>query len=112
VKAHLRNTEQLLRNLQSVKNEELKSKILFSLDVAAIDTLRMYLEKEKKNPPLCYFPVPDLLLLTKSIFRNNCFSWKRRYYRQLRGLVMGNRLAPILATLFLVPRKLAGFKTT
>jgi hypothetical protein len=53
VKAHLRNTEQLLRNLQSVKNEELKSKILFSLDVAAIDTLRMCLEKEKKNPPLC-----------------------------------------------------------
>jgi hypothetical protein len=72
----------------SVKNEELKSKILFSLDVvslypsvkndAAIDTLRMYLEKEKKNLPLCYFPIPDLLRLTKSIFRNNCFSWKRR----------------------------------
>ena len=61
----------------------------------------MYLEKEKKNLPLCHFPIPDLLLLVKSIFINNCFSWKRRYYRQLRGLAMGNRLAPILTILFL-----------
>ena len=58
-------------------------------------------EKEKKNLPLCHFPVSDLLFLVKSIFRNNCFSWKRRYYRQLRGLGMGNRLAPILAILYL-----------
>ena len=111
VKAHLRNTEQLLRNFRSTKNEELKNKFLFSLDVvslypsvdndAAIDTLRICLEKEKKNLPLCFFPVSDLLLLIKSIFRNSCFSWKRRYYRQLRGLAMGNRLAPILAILFL-----------
>ena len=59
------------------------------------------MEKEKKNLPLCFFSVSDLLLLIKTIFRNNCFSWKRRYYRQLRGLAMGNRLAPILANLFL-----------
>ena len=109
VKAHLRNTEQLLRNLRNAKSEGLKDKI-FSLDVvslypsvnndAAIDTLRMYLEKEKKNLPLCHFPISDLLLLVKSIFISNCFSWKRRYYRQLRGLAMGNRLAPIFAIFF------------
>ena len=59
VKAHLRNTEHLLRNLRNMKNGELKNKFLFSLDVvslypsvnndAAIDTLRLYLEREKKN---------------------------------------------------------------
>ena len=88
VKAHLHNTEELLRNLRRASNGELKDKILFSLYVvslytsvyndAAIDTLRMYLEKETKNLPLCHFPVSDLLLLVKSIFRNNYFSWKRR----------------------------------
>ena len=65
VKAHLRNTEHLLRNLQNMKNGELKNKFLFSLDVvslypsvnndAAIDTLRLYLEREKKNIQLYQF---------------------------------------------------------
>ena len=51
VKAHLRNTGELLRNLRRASNGELKNKILFSLDVvslypsvindATIDTLRM-----------------------------------------------------------------------
>ena len=57
VKAHLKNTGQLINNLRKFQNGELKNKFLFSLDVvslypsvnndAAIDTLRMYLEKEK-----------------------------------------------------------------
>ncbi len=59
VKAHLRSTQHLLNNLRSIKNGELKNKLLFNLDVvslypsvdndAAIDTLRLYLEKEKNN---------------------------------------------------------------
>ena len=36
VKAHLPNTEQLLRNFRSTKNEELKNKFLFSLDVISL----------------------------------------------------------------------------
>jgi hypothetical protein len=74
VKAHLRNTEQLLRNLRSMQNGELKNKFLFSLDVvslypsvnndAAIDTLRSYLERERNNIHLYH----------------NCFSWKRKNF--------------------------------
>ena len=111
VKAHLRNTEHLLRNLRNMKNGELKNKFLFSLDVvslypsvkndAAIDTLRLYLEREKKNIQLYQFSTSDIILLTKAIFEKNCFSWKRSFYQQLRGLAMGNRLAPILAILYM-----------
>ena len=111
VKAHLRNTEQLLRNLHSMQHGELKNKFLFSLDVvslypsvntdAAIDTLRLYLEREKNNIHLSQFSVADIILLTKTIFQHNCFSWRRNFYQQLRGLAMGNRLAPILAILYM-----------
>ena len=111
LKAHLRSTQHLLNNLRSIKNGELKNKLLFSLDVvslypsvdndAAIDTLRLYLEKEKNNIQLYQFSVSDIILLTKAIFEKNCFSWKRSYYQQHRGLAMGNRLAPILAILFM-----------
>ena len=110
-KSHLRNTEQLLKKLRSGKDGELQNKFLFSLDVvslypsvdndAAIDTLRLYLEKEKKNIQLYQFSVCDILLLTKTIFEHNCFSCKRTYYQQRRGLAMGNRLAPILAILYM-----------
>ena len=111
VKAHLRNTEHLLRNLRNIDNGELKNKFLFSLDVvslypsvnndAAIDTLRLYLERERNNIQLYQFSVADVILLTQTIFQNNCFSWKRKFYQQLRGLAMGNRLAPILAILYM-----------
>ncbi len=67
---------------------------------AAIDTLRLYLEREKNNIQLYQFSVADVILLTQTILQNNCFSWKRKFYQQLRGLAMGNRLAPILAILY------------
>ncbi|XP_028416688.1 uncharacterized protein LOC114540877 [Dendronephthya gigantea] len=96
VKAHLRSTEHLLNKLRNLKSGELKNKILFSLDVvslypsvnndAAIDTLRLYLEKEKKNIQLYQFSISDIILLTKAIFEKNCFSWKRSFYQQRRGL--------------------------
>ena len=111
VKAHLRSTQHLLNNLRSIKNGELKNKLLFSLDVvslypsvdndAAIDTLRLYLEKEKNNIQLYQFSVSDIILLTKAIFEKNCLSWKQSHYQQRRGLAMGNRLVPILAILFM-----------
>jgi hypothetical protein len=111
VKAHLKNTGQLIQILRKMQNGELKNKFLFSLDVvslypsvntdAAIDTLRMYLEKEKKNIELFQFSIPDIVLLTKTIFQSNCFSWRGTYFQQQRGLAMGNRLAPILAILYM-----------
>ncbi len=36
VKAHLRSTQHLLNNLRSIKNGELKNKLLFSLDVVSL----------------------------------------------------------------------------
>ena len=111
VKAHLRSTQHLLNNLRIIKNGELKNKLLFSLDVvslypsvdndAAIDILRLYLEKEKNNIQLYQFSVSDIILLTKAIFEKNCLSWKQSFYQLRRGLAMGNRLAPILAILFM-----------
>ena len=111
MKAHLKNTGQLLQILRKIQNGKLKHKFLFSLDVvslypsvntdAAIDTLRLYLEKERKNIELFQFSIPDIVMLTKTIFQSNCFSWKGTYYQQRRGLAMGNRLAPVLAILYM-----------
>ena len=53
------------------------------------------------NIHLYQFSVADIILLTKTIFQNNGFSWKGKFYQQLRGLAMGNRLAPILAILYM-----------
>ncbi len=79
MKAHLNSTGQLLQILRKIQNGKLKDKFLFSLDVvslypsvntdAAIDTLRMYLEKERKNIELFQFSIPDIVLLTKTIFK-------------------------------------------
>jgi hypothetical protein len=67
VKAHLRNTGQLLRNLRSMQNGELKNKFLFSLDVvslypsvnndAAIDTLRSYFIPRKRKEQYSSIPI-------------------------------------------------------
>ena len=94
-----------------MQHGKLRNKFLFSLDVvslypsvntdAAIDTLRLYLEREKNNIHLYQFSVADIILLTKTIFQHNCFSWRRNFYQQLRGLAMGNRLAPKLAILYM-----------
>ena len=111
MKAHLKNTGQLLQILRKIQNGKLKDRFLFSLDVvspypsvntdAAIDTLRLYLEKERKNIELFQFSIPDIVMLTKTIFQSNCFSWKGTHYQQRRGLAMGNRLSPVLAILYM-----------
>ena len=103
VKGHLRNTEQLLRNLHGLQHGgDLKNKFLLSLDVvslypsvntdAAIGTLRSYVEREKNNIHLYQFSMADIILPTKTIFQRNCFSWKRNFNQQFRGLAMGNLL--------------------
>ena len=43
----------------------------------------------------------SIVLLTKIVLSNGCFSWSGTYFKQLRGLAMGNRLAPILAILYM-----------
>ena len=58
-------------------------------------------EKEKDNIHLYEFLVADIILLAKIIFQHNCFSWRRNFYQQLRGLAMGNWLALILAILYM-----------
>ena len=111
VKAHLTNTGDLLAKLRSLKQDDLKNKILFSLDVvslyrsvdnmAAVDTLRDYLYQHIRHLQLYGIPIPDIVLLTKIVLSNSCFSWSGTYFKQLRGLAMGNRLAPILAILYM-----------
>uniref|UniRef100_A0AC34GEH4 Reverse transcriptase domain-containing protein n=1 Tax=Panagrolaimus sp. ES5 TaxID=591445 RepID=A0AC34GEH4_9BILA len=41
--------------------------------------------------------IHDLLL---TIFKTNIFKFNKKLYKQLRGLAMGNRLAPLLAIIF------------
>jgi DNA-binding FrmR family transcriptional regulator len=111
VKAHLTNTGDLLAKLGSLKQDDLKNKILFSLDVvslypsvdnmAAVDTLRDYLYQHRRHLQLYGIPIPDIVLLTKIVLSNSCFSWSGTHFKQLRGLAMGNRLAPILAILYM-----------
>ena len=66
----------------------------------AAEQIAVYFEKERNSIQLYQLLVADVILLTKTIFQNNCFSWKRKFDQQLRGLAMANRMAPILTILY------------
>ena len=65
----------------------------------------MYTHKKPVNAITCDCYLLTLIRLRKhingAIVQHKCFSWRRNFYQQLRGFAMGNRLAPILAILYM-----------
>ena len=107
VPARLTCTADLIERFQGLTGTQLKNKIPVSFDAAslktnvdakeAIDTALTYARKTKVYP--YGLTLEDLWGLLTLLLDNNVFHYKETYYKQIRGLVMGNRLSGTLAIL-------------
>ncbi|XP_055542577.1 uncharacterized protein LOC129728186 [Wyeomyia smithii] len=101
----VKNSVELVDYLKDV--EIRRGEALVSFDVTALfpsvpvtdalNSLRRHLER-KKAPPN---HIEAYLLITETCMNQNFFSFRGRFYRQVFGLSMGNKLSPLLADLFM-----------
>ena len=108
VSAHLNSTSDLIQRFTDTTKDRLKNKIPISFDVIslytnintneAIDTALQYTNKYKLYT--YGLETHDLYLLLHLLLDNNIFEYKNLgYFRQIRGLAMGNRISGTLAIL-------------
>ena len=105
VKAHLNNTSDLIARFDSIESSHLEGMVPVSFDVVslytnidmeeAINTSLEYARGYK----LCLhgLKMEDLWELLHLILDNNVFRYQKTYFKQIRGLAMGNRLSGTLA---------------
>ena len=104
--AHFSNAFELLNVLRVSKFEECYYE---SLDVEALYTnvdcagaVRYVTELlEDSSLPRFGLSISDIKVLLTACLKCNIFRFEGQYYKQLRGLAMGNRLAPLLAVAFM-----------
>ncbi|EYC22110.1 hypothetical protein Y032_0018g3720 [Ancylostoma ceylanicum] len=109
IPAHLTNTRMFLDRLQSTNITE--NCVMESFDVTALYTnvsndsameaIFEMLNEHRGNINLYGFSVPQLMTLLKACLSCNIFSWSGKHFAQIRGLAMGQRLAPTLAIVFM-----------
>ena len=109
VNAHLTNTSQLLSTLCDTPSDSLRNTIPISYDVIslytnipideAISTALEYISRH--NIQLYGLSINDFDLLLSTILNNNTFTFNNVHYRQVQGLAMGSRIAPVLAIIVL-----------
>jgi len=109
VPAHLENTEQLINSLLVTPKTEMLNKIPISMDIVsmytnipiaeAIKISTQYLQRHKPN--LFGLSIDNIKSLLDFILNNNVFEFNGNFYKQIRGLAMGSRIAPTLAILTL-----------
>uniref|UniRef100_A0A0M3JA55 Reverse transcriptase domain-containing protein n=1 Tax=Anisakis simplex TaxID=6269 RepID=A0A0M3JA55_ANISI len=108
IPAHLTNTVQLLRDIEDV---DLHDARMESFDVeslytntnndAVVECLFQLLAKNLNSINLLGITPSDLKQLTLACLRCNIFRFRGENYKQIRGLAMGNRLAPLLAITYM-----------
>ena len=105
VKAHLNNTSDLIARFDSMESSELEGMIPVSFDVISLYTnidmteaIETSLEYARRHR-LCLYglKMEDLWELLHLILENNVFRYQVTYFKQIRGLAMGNRLSGTLA---------------
>ena len=109
VEAHLINTQHFINRLNQVQLPE--EFVYGSFDVSSLytnvndDSAIYALSRALDNHPDVLagmkFSTTDIIDLVKVCLASNIFRFNNTYYRQRRGLAMGNRLAPLLAVLFM-----------
>ncbi|VDM55781.1 unnamed protein product [Angiostrongylus costaricensis] len=98
--------------LDRLRNARLNSAyVVESLDVTALYTnvsndsamqdIKELLIQHEGAINMYGFSIQQLMTLLKKCLNCSIFRWSRRYYAQMRGLAMGQRLVPILATAFM-----------
>ncbi|EYC06837.1 hypothetical protein Y032_0073g732 [Ancylostoma ceylanicum] len=109
VPAHLSNTYEFINCLRNTKFEE--DSVIESFDVTslytnvqnseALQALSEMLDKYAANINTFGLSKARIMTLTSECLKCNIFKWSGQYYSQIRGLAMGQRLAPILAICFM-----------
>ena len=109
VPSHLRNTADFLTSLSNTSPEQRRGLTFFSADVESLYTniegltaVRDVIEfaKEHRSSLKLYgLKLSDLQKILEVNLENSYFIYNRKVYRQLVGLFMGWRPAPILATI-------------
>ena len=109
IPAHLSNTTMFLDHLRCAKIDE--DCIMESFDVnslytnvsndSAMQAVCELLTDNEKEINLYGFSIGQVMTLIKECLSCTIFRWSGNYYEQLRGLAMGQRLAPTLAIAFM-----------
>ena len=68
---------------------------------AALQAVSKLLTKHQATLNLYNFSIGQLMTLLSECLKCNVFRWAGHYYQQVRGLAMGQRLAPTLAIAFM-----------
>ncbi|XGW23140.1 hypothetical protein V3C99_005411 [Haemonchus contortus] len=109
VPAHLTNTNMLLEKLL---NADLRGDVVVeSFDVtslytnvsneAALEATYELLNDHECTLRLYGFSVSQIMTVLKECLNCSFFRWSGVYYKQIRGLAMGQRLAPVLAIAYM-----------
>lgn len=109
VPSHLTNTRQFLELLRTSRAEE--NCVIESFDVTslytnvqndqALQALSEMLDRHGNNINTFGLSKVHILTLIKECLCCNIFMWSGAYFAQIRGLAMGQRLAPVLAICFM-----------
>ncbi|VDL75157.1 unnamed protein product [Nippostrongylus brasiliensis] len=109
IPSHLTNTRMFLDHLHNVHLHQ--NCVVESFDVTslytnvqndqALQALSEMLERHIANINTFGLERNSIMTLVKECLNCNIFKWSGTYYSQLRGLAMGQRLAPVLAICFM-----------
>uniref|UniRef100_A0A7I4Y5W9 Reverse transcriptase domain-containing protein n=1 Tax=Haemonchus contortus TaxID=6289 RepID=A0A7I4Y5W9_HAECO len=109
IPAHLTNTTMLLNRLSSASFHE--GCVMESFDVtslytnvsneAALEAIYELLCEHEPDLHLHGFTVTQVMTILAECLECSFFRWSGEYYKQLRSLAMGQRLAPVLAIAFM-----------
>ncbi|VDM63086.1 unnamed protein product [Angiostrongylus costaricensis] len=113
IPAHLTNIQIFLDRLRNARPKS--AYVMESFDVTALYTnvsndsamqaIRELLEKHEGAINMYGFSIQQLMVLLKVCLNCSIFRWSGKYYAQIRGLAMGQRLAPTLAVAFMLKWK-------
>ncbi|EYB81249.1 hypothetical protein Y032_0388g490 [Ancylostoma ceylanicum] len=109
IPSHLSNTEQFVQYLRNAELDQ--TCVMESFDVtslytnvqndSALQALSELLDKHARDINTFGLSKARILILIRKCLKCNIFKWSGKYFSQIRGLAMGQRLAPVLAICFM-----------
>ena len=110
IPAHLASTEDCIKVLHSLGKLP-DNCIVASMDVVALytnipiddssDTALEMLDEHSQEIDMFHLSLSDIRQLLDFVLKSNYFAFGEKVYRQIKGLAMGNNLAPPLAIIFM-----------
>ena len=103
-KSHINNSYEFV---EKIKNSNIPDKFVFiSLDVTSLFTnipvelVKSSLDKRASTiTKKCLIPYGVLLECVEFIFDNNYFVFDQKFYKQISGIPMGDKLSPLFANM-------------